>query len=169
MTLDTLANLASCLSSLAVVVSLAFVLRQMHLSIRNQQATTRHGRVQQLQTLYLEASRADFVDILIRGQAGDVTMDAKDCNRFVWFAATVFNMFEGMLDQHRDHVISDATFASSVAGMRSQLAMPGMRAAWMTIRGRYKKEYVDYVDKMMTDTPIEGTPDAAPAWRAFLG
>lgn len=168
MTLDTIANLASCLSSLAVVVSLLFVVRQMHLSIQHQQATARHGRVQQLQTLYLEASRDDFVDILIRGLAGDAAMDGKDCNRFLWFAASVFNMFEEMFDQHRDKIIGDAAFASSIHAMRSQLAMPGMRAAWMVARGRYKKDFVDYVDRLMAETPIDGVSDGSTAWRAFL-
>lgn len=168
MTLATIANLASCLSSLAVVISLLFVIRQMHLSIRHQQATARHGRVQQLQMLYLEASRGDFVDTLIRGLAGDAAMDGKDCNRFLWFAAAVFNMFEEMFDQHRDRIIGDSTFASSISAMRSQLAMPGMRGAWMVIRGRYKKDYIDYVDRLMANTPIDGIPDVSSAWRGFV-
>ena len=70
-----------------------------------------------------------------------------------------------MFDQHRDRFIGETTFASSIVAMRSQLAMPGMRAAWMVTRGRYKKDYVDSVDRLMADTPLDGTPDVASAWR----
>jgi AcrR family transcriptional regulator len=168
MTLATIVGIASCLSSLTIVISLIFVIRQMDLSIRHQRATARHGRVQQLQMLYLQASQGDFVDVLIRGLAGDTAMDAKDCNRFVWFTAAVFNMFEEMFHQHRDEIIDDATFASSLSAMRSQFAMPGIRAAWMVIRGRYEKIYADYVDRLMADTAIDATPEVSSAWRGFV-
>ncbi len=168
MTLATIVGIASCLSSLTIVISLIFVIRQMNLSIRHQRAASRHGRVQQLQMLYLQASQGDFVDILNRGLAGDVSMEAKDCNRFVWFAAAIFNMFEEMFHQHRDKIIDDATFASSISAMRSQLAMPGMRAAWMVIRARYEKNYTDYLDRLLADTPIDATPDISSAWRGFV-
>jgi hypothetical protein len=167
MNLATIVGIASCLSSLTIVISLIFVIRQMNLSIRHQRAAARHGRVQQLQTLYLQASQGDFVDILNRGLAGDVSMATNDCNRFVWFASAIFNMFEEMFHQHRDKIIDDATFASSISAMRSQLGMPGMRAAWMVIRRRYEKNYTDYVDRLIADTPIDAQSDVSSAWRGF--
>jgi hypothetical protein len=168
MTLTTLATWAGCFSSLAIVTSLMFAIHQMHLSIRHQQAAARHGRVQQLQSLYLQATQGDFIDVLVRGLAGDAAMSGKDRNRFVWFSVTIFNMFEDMFEQHREKIISDATFASSISALRSQLAMPGIRAAWLVIRRQYEKHYVDYVDHLMADTPIDGKPDAGSVWREFL-
>ena len=168
MTLPTIVSLTSCLSNLAVLASLIFLMKQMRQSTRHQQATMRHGRVQQLQALYEQASHADFIDVLMGGLAGDVRMDRRDCNRFVYFAAALFNMFENLFDQHRDGIVDKATFASAISAMRSQLAMPGVRAAWMVIRGRYQKGFVDYVDRLMADTPIDGVPDMSSAWRGFV-
>ncbi len=168
MTVSTIATLASCVSSLAIVTSLMFAIRQMHLGLRHQQAAARHGRVQQLQSLYLQASNGDFIEVLVRGLAGDAAMDAKDRNRFVWFSVTIFNTFEDMFEQHRDKIISDATFAASISALRSQLAMPGIRAAWLVIRRQYEKHYVDYVDRLMAETPIDGKPDVGSVWRELV-
>jgi hypothetical protein len=168
MTLSTAAALAGCFSSLAVVTSLMFAIHQMHRGIRHQQAAARHGRVQQLQSLYVQASQGDFIDVVVRGLAGDASMHGKEANRFVWFSVTIFNMFEDMFEQHRDRIINKATFASSVSALRTQLAMPGMRAAWLVIRGQYEKHYVEYVDRLMADTPTEGTADLGSVWRKVV-
>jgi hypothetical protein len=168
MTSFSVVGITTCLSNLAVLASVIFLVRQMRQSTRHQQATMRHGRVQQLQMIYLQASQSDFVDVLTRGLAGDATMEARDCNRFVWFASTMFNMFENMFDQHRDGIVTAETFASAIASMRSQLAMPGARAAWKLMRGRYAGRYVDYVDRLMTTTPMDGVADLAVSWRNLL-
>ena len=168
MTSLTVVGLTTCLSNLAVLASVIFLVRQMRQSTRHQQATMRHGRVQQLQMIYLQAAQGDFADVLTRGFAGDATLDGRDCNRFVWFAATIFNMFEDMFDQHRDGIIDKETFASAISSMRSHLAMPGARGAWMVIRGRYAGKYVDYVDRLMAGTPIDGVPDVSTSWRGFV-
>lgn len=88
MTLSTAATLAGCFSSLAIVTSLMFAIHQMHLGIRHEQAAARHGRVQQLQALYVQVSQGDFIDVVVRGLAGDTTMDGKNANRFVWFSVS---------------------------------------------------------------------------------
>ncbi len=160
-------GLTTCLSNLAVLASVIFLVRQMSQSTRHQRATMRHGRVQQLQMIYLQASQSDFVDVLTRGLAGDASLDGRDCNRFVWFAATLFNMFEDMFGQHRDGIIDNETFASAISAMRAQLAMPGTRAAWMVIRGRYDRKYIDYVDFLMAAIPMDGVPDLSTSWRRF--
>jgi hypothetical protein len=167
MTLSTVVALTSCFSNLAVLVSLVFLLRQLRQSARHQQATVRHGRIQQLQMIYQQASEGDFTETVLRGYAGDASLDRADCNRFVWFASTLFNMFENMFDQHRDGIIDRDTFASSILSMRSQLALPGMRAAWMVVRERYEKIYAHYVDRLLATTPADGAPDLSTAWRGF--
>ncbi len=164
MTSGSIVAVTTFLSNLAVLASVVFIVRQMRQGARHQQATIRHGRVQQLQMIYLQASQSDFVDVVTRGLAGDATMDRRDCNRFVWFSTTMFNMFEDMFDQHRDGIVSRETYASAVASMRSQLAMPGARATWKVVRGRYSRAYVDYVDRLMTRTPVDGVPDLAASW-----
>jgi hypothetical protein len=168
MTLPTIVELTSCISNLAVVASLIFLIRQVRQGSRNQRATMRHGRVQQLQMIYQQAAHGDFVDILTRGLAGDVTLASPDCNRFVWFMAAVFNMYDNMFDQHRDGIIDKPTFLSATRALKSQLAMPGARAAWMVIRTRYQGSYVDHVDRLMTATPIDGVADLSAAWRGFV-
>jgi len=168
MTSLNIVGVTTCLSNLAVLVSVIFLVRQLRQGTRHQQATMRHGRVQQLQMIYLQASQSDFVDILTRGLSGDATMEPRDCNRFVWFATTTFNMFEDMFDQHRDGIVSRDTFTSAIASMRSQLAMPGPRAAWKVIRGRYAQRYVDYVDGMMATTPVDGAPDVGMCWQTLV-
>jgi hypothetical protein len=168
MTLTTFVSLSAIISNLAVFISLILVMRQIRQNGRHQQATMRHGRVQQLQMIYQQAAQDDFIDVVLGGLAGDVRMSGPDCNRFVWFANTIFNMFENLFDQHRDGIVDKRAFASSNAAMRSQLAMPGVRAAWMVSRGRYQKDFTDYVDALMADTPIDGVADASAAWRAFV-
>jgi hypothetical protein len=168
MTLTTIVALTGVLSNLAVLGSLIFLMRQMRQNARHQQATMRHGRVQQLQLIYQQASEADFTDTFIRGQAGDTSLDARDCNRFVWFAATMFNMFQNMFDQHRDGIIDKTTFATAQTSMRYQLAMPGTRAAWTVLRDHYEIGFVAYLDALMADTPMDGVPDVSAAWRSAV-
>ncbi|HEV2530323.1 hypothetical protein [Phenylobacterium sp.] len=168
MTFSAFAAITACFSQFAVLVSVVFVMRQMRLSSRHQQATIRHGRVQQLQMIYQQASQAGSSDIFTRGLAGDATLDGSECNRFVWLASAMFNMFENMFDQHREGIVDKQTFASAVASMRFQLAMPGARAAWMVIRGRYTKEYVNYVDRLVAGTVTDGVADISASWRGYL-
>ena len=164
----SIAEFTGYISQIAVFASIIFVIRQIRQSARHQQATMRHARVQQLQMIYLQASQGDFVEVVTRGLAGDVNMDHNDRTRFIWFSSTMFNMFEDMFDQHRDGIVSARTYASAVASMRSQLAMPGARATWRVIRARYSRDFVDCVDRLLSMTPVESAADPAVAWLRSL-
>jgi len=167
MTIQTFASLMSCLGSAAIVTSLIFVIRNMRLNMLHQQSAARYGRVQQMQTLYLQASQGDLSNIVMRGMAGDA-LDSRDCTRFIWFANSIFNMFENMYNQHRDRIIGNAAFAASISAMRARLALPGIRAAWMVVRGQYQAAFADYVDGLMADTPAGGTADNSEVWQSHL-
>src|SRR5579871_5221875 len=132
--LGTLVNLASLLSSAAVLVSLIFLARQIRQSARNQRSVMDRGRSQQVGEWLRFASSADLAPIVMRGNAGDPTLDGLSLHRYLWSLYPLFLHFEDSYYQYRDGMIGEGQYASILGHLKDEFSAPGFRAAWRHIR-----------------------------------
>lgn len=156
MTLATLVNIGSLVSSLAVLVSLAYLALQVRQGARIQRSKMDRGRADQVGVWLQYIAQADTAPLILRGHAGDPTLDAAECHRYLWSMYPLFLHFEDSYYQHRDGMLGDAQYASILGHLRSQSSTPGFRALWQHIRSRFPEGFAGFVDSVMREVPVTG-------------
>jgi hypothetical protein len=175
MTLSDLASIGSFISGLAVLVSLVFLyfqLRQVGAQVqqaeRNQQASIRQGRATRVVELNLAATEPSLADVLAKGVAGATSMTNTQLTQLSLFCRATFLNGEDSFFQHKDGLLSDASFASYTGGMRATFSMPGFRVQWKYQRGIFASEFVAFMDKLVADAPKVAPVDRVAQWNADI-
>jgi hypothetical protein len=135
MSLSDLASIGSFVSGLAVVVSFVFLGLQIRQSNRNQRSLIQQGRANNNIELMLRLTDPALHESMIRGRAGDLTMEPEQVDTFVRAWIATLSLWEDGFLQHRASTIDPASMASAAANHRVFLSYPGCRAAWKTARG----------------------------------
>lgn len=155
MTLNTLVSLANLISSLAVVVSLIYLSRQIRQGADNQRSIMDRGRSEQVGDWLQYIARDDTAELVLRGHAGDPTLTETELHRYLWSLYPLFLHFEDSFYQHRAGMIGDGQYASIVGHLKSQCTSPGFRALWRHIRLRFPTDFVAFFDNAMETTPVD--------------
>jgi len=158
MTLSDIASLGSLVSGIAVLISLIFLSLQVKQSERNQQAVIRQGRTGRSVDITLAQTEPSVADATVKGRLCAADITATQASQFLGICAAIFSNFEDGFYQHKDGRLNDSAFDSLVVAMRSTFRFPGNRAMWTIIRGQYGSEYVDCVDKIVSETPVMTLP-----------
>lgn len=154
MTLATLVNIGSLISSVAVLISLVYLNRQIRQGALNQRSKMDRGRSQQVGEWLQYVAQPDLAELILRGHAGDPTLTALECHRYLWSMYPLILHFEDSYYQHRDGMISDAQYASVIGHLKSRCPSPGFRALWQHVRPRFPADFAGFVDGLMRDTPV---------------
>jgi hypothetical protein len=168
MSLVDLASLGTFISSIAVLVSLIFVMMQIRQSTRNQRATLHHERMAAVQELTILGAQADLAGISIKGSAGDDGMTDVEIRQFNVIALCTLRIMEELFYQHRDGMIDTTRWATSKRRLRSFLTAPGMRASWRSFAEAFEPDFRAFVDGLMAEVGV--APDAnanITAWKIF--
>jgi hypothetical protein len=168
MSLSDLASIGSFVSGLAVVVSFAFLGLQIRQNNRNQRSLIQQGRADHSAALMLRLIEPSLQASMIRGRAGDLTMEPAQVDAFVRAWTATFSLWEDDFLQRRAGTIDRASQAAAEVTHRVMLSYPGCRAAWKTVRGQYAGGFGDYLDAVVHDTPLTAPPDVAATWKAFV-
>jgi hypothetical protein len=164
MTLATLVNIGSLISSVAVLISLVYLNRQLRQGALNQRSKMDRGRSQQVGEWLQYVAQPDTAALILRGHAGDPTLTPLECHRYLWSMYPLILHFEDSFFQHRDEMISEPQYASIVGHLKSRCPSPGFRALWLHVRPRFPEEFVAFVDALMRETPVE--TDESGDWTA---
>jgi len=171
MTLSDLASIGSFISGLAVLVSLVFLyfqLRQVGTQIqqaeRNQQASIRQGRATRVVAMNLAATEPSLADALAKVVAGATGMTNTQLTQYGAFCRATFLNGEDSFFQHKDGLLSDASFASYTGGMLATFSLPGFRVQWKYQRGIFASEYVAFMDKLVVEAPKVPLVDRVAQW-----
>jgi hypothetical protein len=167
-TLEFAVNLASLISSIAVLVSVVYLALQVRQGALNQRSTMDRGRSQQVGEWLQHTSAPETAELMLRGHAGDGTLTALEIHRYLWSIYPLILHFEDSYYQHRAGMISDAQYASIVGHLRSRCPSPGFRAIWQHIRLRFRADFCAFIDGLMRESPPE-TPESSDwttRWRA---
>ncbi|GAA0714453.1 hypothetical protein [Dokdonella soli] len=167
MTLATLVNIGSLISSVAVLVSLVYLNRQIRQGALNQRSKMDRGRSQQVGDWLQYIAQPDTAALILRGHAGDPSLSAVECHRYLWSMYPLFLHFEDSYFQHRDGMLGEGQYASILGHLRSQCGAPGFRSLWLHIRERFPRDFVTFVDEVMREAPVGGAEIAqwTAAWK----
>jgi hypothetical protein len=168
MTLATLVNIGSLFGSIAVLLSLVYLNRQLRQGELNQRSKMDRGRSQQVGEWLQYIAQPETAALVLRGHAGDPTLTPIECQRYLWSMYPLFLHFEDSYFQHRDGMLGDGQYASILGHLKSQSSTPGFRALWQHIRDRFPPEFSAFVDRVMHETPVTGAEIATwtSAWKA---
>lgn len=160
MTLATLVNIGSLISSVAVLISLVYLNRQIRQGALNQRSKMDRGRSQQVGEWLQYIAQPEVAALVLRGHAGDPTLTTLECHRYLWTMYPLILHFEDSYYQHRDGMISDAQYASIIGHLKSRCPSPGFRATWQHVRARFPPDFTTFVDGLMRETPASIDADA---------
>lgn len=160
MTLATLVNIGSLISSVAVLISLVYLNRQIRQGALNQRSKMDRGRSQQVGEWLQYIAQPEVAALVLRGHAGDPTLTTLECHRYLWTMYPLILHFEDSYYQHRDGMISDAQYASIIGHLKSRCPSPGFRATWQHVRARFPPDFAAFVDGLMRETPASIDADA---------
>ena len=65
-------------------------------------------------------------------------------------------------------MLDEASFVSFVAGMKGTFRYPGFRAQWKSIRRNHGSEFVEFMDKLIAETPVTPRIDILARWEASI-
>lgn len=173
MTLSDLASLGSFASGLAVLVSLVFLyfqLRQVNAQVlqaeKNQQATIRQARASRTIEVMLAASEPSLALAMNKAFNGDAMSDVEIAQFSQWCRASFYN-WEDSFYQHREGLLDDAAFNAFERSIRSVVANVAMRAGWRLQRRAFGPEFVEWLDRQHTQTPLMSL-DRQSSWKKAL-
>lgn len=173
MSLSDLAALGSFVSGVAVLISLIllyFQLRQVNAQVvqaeRNQQAAIRQGRATRTVEMLLETTSPSVADALTKGWAGITDISETQFYQFAQVCRATFVNSEDTFYQHAEGLLNEAAFASFVAGMKGSFRAAGFRAQWKRARSNYGTDFVQFMDKMRSEVPVEPSFDVFALWKA---
>jgi hypothetical protein len=168
MTLADLAAIGGLISSLAVLVSLALVLRQMRQTDRNQRALIIQGAMARDTAIVGMLQQPDFASAWARAVAGETTPSAIDTVHMASVLRGLIGSLQETLLQKREGLIDQVTVDYVELGVHTFLAQPTMRAVWTVVQSAYPRETIDLVDSIIAKVPLAAPADLAMVMKGLL-
>ena len=170
MTLSDVATFSTAISGLAVTASVIYLALQTHQNAKHSRALIQQGRATQFQNLITQwAADPTLAEVVMRGGAGDLTLDPVQGYRFMFTMIAVFYNWEDGFYQHRDGLIDDERHLGTVALIKQRFQAPGFRAVWQFLRATYGPDFQRFMDGLISDASVTDQPGAGAAtWRALV-
>ena len=166
MSLSDLAALGSFISAIAVLISLIYLSLQVKQAERNQQASIRATRVTRIIDIYMRLAEPSMSEAVVRASAGAADVTDAQVRQFSFYCGARFYNAEDSFNQHEEGLLNQRAFDSLVVGLKSSLSQAGMRAYYKRQRAAFGREFVDFVDKLLAETPLSPSLDVVAQWRA---
>jgi hypothetical protein len=172
MSLSDLASLGSFVSGLAVLASLVFLffqMRQMTEQVRqaerNQQAAIRQARSDRTVDIVLRGTDLSFAESMAkaRSKSGELSATALEQLTAYWRAS--FYNWENAFYQHLEGLFTELAFSALALNVRSIMRAVPIRAQWRIQRQAYGIEFVEWMDKLIAETPIRESSDRMGEWQ----
>jgi len=162
MSLSDLASLGSFISGVAVLVSLVFLyfqLRQVNAQVqqaeKNQQAAiqqaTNHKRIDLLRDRSVNPLLGEAVTLAL-SRPNDVTFS--QYLQFMNHNGALNALYEDTFYQHKNGLLSDDAFETRLVTLRATVSAPSFRVGWSLARRGYGRDYAEFIDDLIADTPV---------------
>jgi len=165
-TLEETFYLSQTIASVAVVGSLVYLGLQVRYAERAQRGIMQQGRADRTAHAALTLAQGGLSSIWHRGAAGDTSLTRDEFAQWMLLCRSAFLSGEDSFMQHKAGLLSDAAFASYVAGVRYYMSTPGLRAAWQVGSAQFGREFVEFVNGELARAPLVAPPDAYELWKA---
>jgi len=151
MTLETTAQIASIIASVAVVLTLIFIALQMRQTLQlTKMSAAQTATILLSQNYGRVVEHADLADLLTRNSNGE-ELEGGDFLRLTNFVAVQFRYFE-MLHAHMRTGLFDTDLWSGVQErLHGVLDHPRMRTWWDQNRASYAPSFVALVDQVYAE------------------
>jgi hypothetical protein len=164
MTLSDLASIGSLISGMAVLISLIYLSLQVKQAERNQRALMQQGRADRVSDNCMRMAQPVISEIFRKGRAGDESLPLDEFHQFMMMSRAGFLSGEDSFLQYLSGQLDHAAYRSYVAGVRSMLAAPGLRAIWRLSSQEYGEEYRKFMDGILSETQVAPEPDRLARW-----
>ena len=175
MSLSELAEIGTLISGISILTSLVFLyfqLRQISHQVKqgekNQQSAIRQGRATRTVGIVLTGTEPSLADAFAKGSSGDEDISLTQLSQFNAVCRAIFVNSEDTFSEHREGLLDEASFVGFVAGMKGSFHYPGFRAQWKSLRRNYGIEFVEFMDKLMAETPVTPRVDVLARWGAAI-
>jgi hypothetical protein len=176
MSLSQLGEIGSFVSGVAILTSLIFLyfqLRQINHQVRqaekNQQSAIRQARASRSIGIALTGTNPSLADAFIKGAFGDEDISLTQHSQFSAVCRAIIINSEDTFYQHKDGLLDEASFVGFVAGMKGTMRYPGFRAQWKSVRRNHGTEFVEFMDKLVAETPVAPRVDILVRWAVSVG
>jgi hypothetical protein len=169
MTLSDLASIASVISGIAVLGSLIYLAQQTRQNAKHTRALIHQGRAE-LTGGYFGgiASDPSLTDIIMRGLAGDQTLDDVQAARYVYSYRRTLLSWEDSYLQHREGLVDANRHAGTVTRVRKLFQSPGYRAIWKMERENYETGFRAFMDDLMNEVRPTASSNLGATWKSFV-
>lgn len=168
MTWTQISSIISALSGVAVLISVVFLILQLKVAVKNQQAMIRTFRTGRLVELNMAAANPSFADAWFKGMAGAEDLSNTQFAQFLHGCRATFANSEDAFYQYREGLLNKAAFASFSATVKFSFVSLGYRVAWRNSRDLYGKEFIDFMDRALNEVAIKPPSDRLAQWKADL-
>jgi hypothetical protein len=169
MNLQAWADISTLVSGGAVLASVLYLAVQVRQGARHQRGAIGHGRSQHIQSLIQSVSGSPaLAETILKGWAGDPSLDRVAYTQFYWFVFAIFVAFEDTFLQYREGMIGKPVFNSARKATTFHLSQPGSRAVWQIARGSFDDGFVAYMDELMGATPPRLSGDSWEVWKSLV-
>lgn len=141
MTLSDLAALGGLVSSMAVVLTLAFLVLQMRQANKNQMALLQQGRSARVTALILKRTDPELSKTLTRGLQADLAIEDSQVEAINAFFAALFWSIEDSFLQSGAGLLLASSWETDAATLRGFFTVPACRVAWTMNRDLMSGEY----------------------------
>ena len=147
---DAIGTIAELLGTVAIVVTLIYLIKQIRQSTDTAQGTTFHSitRARNEYNLAL-ASDPDLVDLLLRGNTDYRSLDRKDRFRYTVLIRGIFDMIQDNWIQYKKGLIPPEIWRQNEAGILDILATPGGKLYFKRERHRFASDLLPEIEKIL--------------------
>ena len=160
--LSDIASIGSLVSGVAVLISLVYLALQIRQAERNQRAIIQQARASRTADVLIGIAQPGIIESYYKVADGDEDVSLIDIRRFgSLFRASLYG-FEDAYFQHKNRLLDDNAFASTVGSIRFVLRRPGVRANWKLQRAMHDKGFAALMDGLLQEVPVgDFTPTGA--------
>ena len=109
-----------------------------------------------------------LADAVAKGFSGAEDISSTQINQIEWYCRAIFRDDEDSFYQHTEGLLNDAAFASYVTRVTSLVANTGTRVMWKRVRRGFGREFVEFMDKLIAETPVRARPESLTLWKSDL-
>lgn len=164
----TFADISSFASSIAVIVTLVFLVIQTRQTNRNQRSLIQQGRSQRNMQMLLAMTERDLSDVIVRAERADAKLTSAEIQSYFRFCGALFWHYEDSFLQFRAGTLDTESWEIDAQTLKVLMGVPSARAAWRFVRVFSSGEYRNYVDQLLSETKETAPFDYTIVWSQFV-
>jgi hypothetical protein len=160
--------LGSFFGGFALVASLVFlsfelsqIRQQVRQAERDQRSTIAQGRRLRSIEGIVRVCDASMAEAYAKATRADADLTMTQLQQFLMYALALFVDAEDTFLQNSNGQLDDKANRAWLALFGETIADPAIRLAWRTWRGCSGREFAEFVEKMIEETPVRAAPSPA--------